>query len=207
MSQNIENMEAIALSEKLFTVQEYLEFEEQSDVRHEFHYGRLLPIAGTSDVHNEIVHDIHTLIKNAFRPRGCKVYAENVKLEIIKDGKFCYPDVMLTCDEADKESTFIKRHPSLIVEVLSKSTARYDKTDKFEDFQKVPSIQYYLLVESRWQSAILYSKTDKLDFWTYQIFKNLDDVIELPKLNFQLSLEMIYQNVRVPQFATIPDEE
>ena len=197
---------ALSLSEKLFTVQEYIEFEEQSKIRHEFHYGRLLPIAGTSNKHNRIKQNVVYALRNVFLERGCVVFDENLKLELIKDGRYNYPDVMLTCNEDDIEAEFLIKHPSLIVEVLSKSTARYDKTDKFEDFQKISSIQYYLLVESRWQSVILYSKTDKLDFWTYQIFKNLDNVVEFPKLNFQLPLETIYQHIRLPQFATIPDD-
>ena len=192
-------MEAIALSEKLFTVQEYLEFEEQSDVRHEFHFGKLYPISGTSDVHNEIVHDIHTLIKNAFRQRGCKVYSENVKLELIKNGKFNYPDVMLTCDEDDKNSKFIKRHPSLIVEVLSKSTADYDRTDKFEDYKTIASIQYYLLVESRWQYIELFTRTEAENLWTYQSFTKMTDLIAFPKLDFQMSVADIYNDLNLPK--------
>ena len=78
------------------------------------------------------------------------------------------------------------------------------ETDKFEDFQKVLSIQYYLLVESRWQSIILYSRTENPNLWTYQLFNAPNDVVGFSKLGFELSLETIYKYVNVPQFATIP---
>ncbi len=191
-------MEAIALSEKLFTVEEYIKFDEENDVRHEFHFGKLYPISGTGDVHNEIVHDIHELIKSVFRQRGCKVYSESVKLELIKNGKYNYPDVMLTCDESDKSSTFIKRHPSLIVEVLSKSTATYDRTDKFQDYKGVPSIQYYLLVESRWQYIELFSRTEAENLWSHQSFTKITDIIDFPKLDFQMSVSDIYLDLNLP---------
>lgn len=196
-------MEAIALSEKLFTVEEYIKFDEENDVRHEFHYGRLLPIAGTSIKHNRIKQNVVYALRSVFLERGCFVLDENLKLEIIENGRYNYPDIMLTCNAQDIDSEFIIKHPSLIVEVLSKSTAQHDKTDKFEDFQKIASIQYYLLIESRWQSVILYSKNDNPNSWNYKIYKNLEDVVEFPKLNFQLSLQTIYQYINLPQFATI----
>ena len=191
-------MEAIALSEKLFTVEEYIKFDEENDVRHEFHFGHLYPVAGTGSIHNEIVHDIHALIKSVFRQRGCKVYSENIKLELIKDGKYNYPDVMLTCDEDDKDSNFIKRHPSLIVEVLSKSTALHDRTEKFQDYKGVPSIQYYLLVESRWQYIELFSRTESENLWLNQSFTKMTDIINFPKLDFQMSVSDIYSDLNLP---------
>ena len=96
-----------------------------------------------------------------FLKRGCKIYHENVKLQIYEKGKYIYPDVVLTCDERDKILPFIIKYPSFIIEVLPKSTASNDKTTKFEFYRSLPSIQYYLTVESRWQSAELYSRTEK----------------------------------------------
>ena len=201
-------MNALALVEKLYTVAEYIEFEEQSDVRHEYNEGRLLPMAaGTSKKHNGVKQNVVYALRSHFLPRGCTVYDENIKLQIIENKRYNYPDIMISCEAQDNDSEFISKYPCLIVEILSKSTARFDKTDKFEEFQKVSSIQYYLLVESRWQSVILYSRTDKPSLWTYQIFKELTDIVSFPKLDFELSLETIYQYVNVPQFATIPNND
>ena len=134
-----------------------------------------------------------------FRKRGCRFYHENVKLQIIEDGKYNYPDIMLSCDERDTKTRLIKRFPSLVVEVLSKSTAAYDRDGKFKDYQTLPSIQYYLLVESRWQNVELYSRTEKTNLWTYQNFSDPTDIIEFPKLNFKLSLSDIYTDLNLPR--------
>jgi Uma2 family endonuclease len=187
------------LSEKRFTVDEYIEFEEKSDIRHEFHEGFLYPISGTSDAHNDIALNVSTALRAAFRKQGCKTYQENLKLEVIENTKFLYPDIMLTCDERDMTSTFIKRYPSLIVEVLSKSTASYDRNGKFDLYQTLPSILYYLMIDSRWQIAELYSRTDKPSLWTFQRFSNLNEIIEFPKLNFTLSLATIYEDLDLPK--------
>ena len=114
---------------------------------------------------------------------------------------------MLICDERDKKSTFIKRFPSLIVEVLSKSTASYDKSTKFEYYQGLPTIQYYLLVESRWQSIELYSRTEKNNLWTYQRFSEPSEIIELPKLDFSLTFEAIYEGLDLPKKLFIVADE
>ena len=125
-------MDNSAISDKLFTVDEYIEFEEHSEFRHEFHEGRLYPIEATSRDHNEVIQNAVALIRPTFRKRGCKIYHENVKLQIYEKGKYVYPDIALTCDERDKTLPFIIKYPSLIIEVLSKSTANHDRTTKFE---------------------------------------------------------------------------
>ena len=188
-----------AVSDKLFTVEEYIAFEEKSEIRHEFHEGILYPIDGTSDAHNEIIQNTVALMRPVFRNRGCKIYDENVKLQLVENGKYIYPDIMLTCDERDKPSTFIKRYPSLVVEVLSKSTAANDRSTKLEWYQNILSVQYYLMIESRWQSVNLYSRTEKKNLWTYQSFYEPTDVIEFPKLDFQITFEDIYEGLELPK--------
>ena len=192
-------MEAVSLFNKLFTVEEYIKFDEENDVRHEFHFGKLYPISGTSAVHNEVIQNIVALLRQEFKKKGCKVFHENVKLELLENGKYNYPDIMLTCNEIDKHAVFIMRHPSLIVEVLSKSTASHDRITKFEDYQGVSSIQYYLLVESRWQYVELFSRTEDPDVWHFQKFSATTDVIKFPKLNFQMSITEIYEDLNLPK--------
>lgn len=200
-------MTQYAVSDKLFTVDEYIEFEENSEIRHEFHEGHLYPIEATSDVHNEVIQNAVALIRPVFRQRGCKIYHENVKVQIFEKGKYVYPDIMLTCDERDKNARFIKRFPSLIIEVLSKSTASYDKTTKFDFYRTLPSVQYYLMIESRWQSIELYSRTEKPNVWTYQSFSEPTEIIEFPKLDFQMTFDDIYEGLNLPKKLFIVQDE
>ena len=192
-------MTTSAIAEKLFTVDEYIEFEEKSDIRHEFHKGHLYPMDATTVAHNQVKQNTVALLSPVFRKRGCMVVDETIKLQLVENGKYVYPDIMMTCDDNDKNALYIIRHPSLIVEVLSKSTADYDKGSKFDFYQTLPSVQYYLLIESRWQKIELYSRTEKKNFWTYQRFSEPTEIIEFPKLNFQFTFDEIYQNLNIPQ--------
>ena len=192
-------MSNTALAEKLFTVAEYIEFEEKSEIRYEFHEGHLYPMDATTVDHNEVKQNTVALLRPVFRKRGCKVVDETIKLQLVENGKYVYPDIMLICDEKDKKATYLMRYPSLIIEILSKSTADYDKGTKFNFYQALPSIEYYLLIESRWQNVELYSRTEKKNFWTYQRFSEPSEIIEFPKLNFQLTFEDIYQDLNIPE--------
>jgi hypothetical protein len=88
-------MNIAAISEKLYTLDEYVEFEENSEIRHEFHEGILYPIEGTSLAHNEVIQNVVALLRPDFRKRGCKMAHENVKLQIIENVKYVYPDISI----------------------------------------------------------------------------------------------------------------
>ncbi|WP_439559572.1 Uma2 family endonuclease, partial [Dyadobacter sp.] len=97
--------------EPRYTVAEYLKLEEESEIRHEYYDGEVFAMAGTSLKHNEIVDNVRTLFKEVFKPKGCKTFAESVKVECIKNLSYCYPDVIVTCSAEDLASTYIVRNP------------------------------------------------------------------------------------------------
>ena len=106
------------LEDKKYTIEEYLELEEKSDLRHEYYDGEIFAMAGTTMNHNRIVGRLRSFLEGIFLPKGCDVFAENVKVEVIKNFYYPYPDVILTCAPDDISGTYIVRHPSILVEVL-----------------------------------------------------------------------------------------
>ena len=95
-------------------------------------------------------------------------------------------------NEIDRENKYIKQHPSLIVEVLSDSTRKYDTVDKFIQYQKIDSLQYYILVEPEVYSVHCFSKDEKGE-WQAAIYTKLEEVIDLKLLSIQLPLQSIYK--------------
>ena len=181
-----------AIDDKIYTVDEYILLDESSDIRHEFINGQLYDMSGTSDLHNEICFNLTLLFKTLLVKNGFKVYMENVKCKIQGEEYYTYPDVFITNDESDKENKYIKQHPSLIVEVLSDSTRKYDTVDKFIQYQKINSLQYYILVEPEVFSVHCFSKDDSGE-WQAAIYTKLEEVIELKMLSMQLPLQSIYK--------------
>jgi Uma2 family endonuclease len=173
------------------TEEEYLAFEETSEVRHEFINGKLLEMPGTTDFHNEICLQIAFLLKQLLKIKGFKIYQESIKLHI-SDKKYTYPDVFATADDRDLASRNIKRYPTLIAEVLSDSTRVYDKTDKFILYQQIPTLKYYLTIEPEKPLIECYALQDDGN-WEVETFTSLSETIKLTALNIELPLTAIYE--------------
>ncbi|OIN59206.1 Uma2 family endonuclease [Arsenicibacter rosenii] len=182
-----------ARSEKRFTVSEYFELEETSEIRHEFYKGEVFAMAGTSLNHNDIVDNTKRIIKDTFAPQGCRTFSESVKLEVIRDVYYPYPDIMLTCHPDDVQAQFVVRQPTLIVEVLSKSTADHDRSFKWQQYQRMPSLMHYLLVSQYEYHIELYSRN--VHFWKYEVFDKPDQVLSLEHIALSLPLSAIYENI------------
>ncbi len=188
-------MPILAKLPKYLSVEEYFELEEAAEVRHEYFNGELLPMAGTTTIHNDIVDNVKRMVKDFFRPKGCRVFSENIKVEAIKDFYYPYPDVMLTCDERDSKAIYVVAHPALLVEVWSKSSYQRDHEFKWRRYKKIPSLQYYVLVSQYEHFVEVYSRMGDTQFWRYQTFENPEDVIQFDKLNFSITVGKIYEDV------------
>ncbi|QRR03316.1 Uma2 family endonuclease [Dyadobacter sandarakinus] len=192
-----------------YTVPEYLELEEQSEIRHEYYDGEIFAMAGTTLRHNEIIDNVRTLLRAVFKPKGCKIFAEGVKVECIRNFSYCYPDAMVTCSAEDFASTYIVRNPSILVEVLSKSSAGYDQVFKLKLYKQIASLQYYLLVSQNECYVQLYTRSNQGDVWTYQTFAQLTDEVPFEKFGFSMSVAAIYEDITfLPEEAEpMPPEE
>ena len=173
------------------TEEEYLAFEETSEVRHEYIHGKLYEMPGTTDFHNLICGNIYILLRMLLKKTDYRVFTESIKLRI-SDKKYTYPDVFATNDASDLESRQIKRHPTLIVEVLSDSTRVYDKTDKFILYQQIPTLKYYLTVEPEKPLVECYALQQD-GTWEVETFTQLSETIHLPYFNIELPLTEIYE--------------
>lgn len=132
----------------------YLQFEAQSPHKHEYNHGHAYAMAGVSDAHVTIAGNLFALLRGHLRGSGYRVYIADMyiadmKVRIDADSptrqRFYYPDVVVTCDRRDQDTPLYKSHPTLIVEVLSTSTEAFDRGDKFIDYQRLPSLEEYLI--------------------------------------------------------------
>ncbi len=173
------------------TVEAYIAFEEAADVRHEFIDGELIPMPGTTDTHNTICGNFYIALRQLLKNTSCKVFMESVKVEIKNKKQYTYPDIFVTCDKRDLEDAYIKRYPSVIVEVASPSTKVHDKTDKFLDYRKIASLRHYLIVDTEKDIVECYSTKDGKE-WTADIYLSKNEAVPLDALGVSLSLSDIY---------------
>ena len=185
---------AYSSSHKL-TVAEYVELERQSDVRYEFYAGQVYSMAAGTLIHNLLVDNVKDLLKKHVRPRGCQVFSETVKVEVVRGVYIPYPDVVATCHPFDIQSEYVVRQPRVLVEVLSKSTAHKDRGFKWRQYRKIPSLWYYILVDQYSTTVELFSRVEQTDEWLNTIYETMDDVVVLPRLDFELTLRSIYEGI------------
>jgi Uma2 family endonuclease len=186
----------LALEEqKYFTVEEYLEYEEHSEFRHEFYQGELFAMAGGTTNHNRLVNRGRSIAERTFLPRGCDVFSETVKLEVIKNEYYPYPDVMITCNRMDLSAKYIIKFPSLIIEVLSHSTESRDRGWKFARYKKIPTLKYYVLVSQTSVYVEVFTRIEGIDIWKYQSYDTIEAVIDFDEIDFKLPISEMYQNI------------
>ncbi|GLU56622.1 Uma2 family endonuclease [Dyadobacter frigoris] len=181
--------------EKKYTVTEFLEMEEKSEIRHEYYDGEIFAMAGTTMNHNRIVSRLRGFLERVFLPKGCDVFAENIKVEAIENFYYPYPDVIVTCAPDDVNGIYIVKHPSILVEVLSKSSANYDRGFKLRRYKEIVSLQYYVLVSQFECLVELYTRTDQVGVWTYQSFDKPDAVISFDLLDFRMPVSSVYEGI------------
>ena len=189
-----------------YTPEEYFALENRSEVRHEYFEGEVFAMAGASKVHNFLVQNASTKMRTSLRGKGCQVFASDVRLEAKERFYYTYPDVVVTCDPADHRDPYLVRYPVLIAEVLSPSTAEYDHTTKFENYQKMPTLRHYLLLsQAAW--IVEWFRRDEAGQWIYTLLTGPDSILEIPDLGLVLPLRELYEDTDVAPLRVMPSAE
>lgn len=180
----------------IMTKEEYIAFEWQSERRHEFINGQLFEMPGEQDINNAIALGIAFFLMQSLSQKKFSVFAHDVKVAIPHEDKYYYPDVFVTNEPRTNENKYIKTAPVLIAEVVSPSSRIYDTVDKYLDYIKIPSLNYYLVVEPEIMHIMLYHRNSE-GLWQADIFTQKDQLIYLPSLGIQISVSDIYRTTGI----------
>ncbi len=178
------------------TAEEYLAGEELTDIRHEYLGGSVYAMAGTTDDHNIICLNLVTHIRSHLRGGPCRVFMESVKLRlaVARDDFFYYPDIMVTCDPRDTEKLF-KRHPKLLIEVLSDHSERIDKREKFFSYTRIESLEEYVLVSQSTMEAVVFRRSAG---WEGVTVRGGAAELRLGSIDLGIPLASLYDGVEPP---------
>jgi Uma2 family endonuclease len=178
------------------TFEDYLAFEETSETKHEFVNGEIRAMSGARDEHVTVSLNVATLLKSHLRGGPCRLYAVDMKVKVVATGNVFYPDVVVTYDPADHASKMFKTSPKFIVEVLSDSTAAYDRGDKFAEYQKLPSLEEYVLIEPLRRRVECFRRQPD-GSWNYVSFDETAVRVVFSSLAFDAAMDDIYEDVDV----------
>lgn len=190
-------MSAQALKQSPYvTAEEYLARERAAEYKSEYYDGEIFAMAGASEPHNLIVYNISGEFYTQLKQRPCKAYSSDLRLKVSPSGLYTYPDIVVVCGEAQFEDNELDTllNPTLIVEVLSKSTEGRDRGAKFEHYSKLDSLQEYLLVAQDRPRVELFAKEGK-GRWILEVLDHLEDIVKLASIGCELALKDIYAKV------------
>ena len=182
----------LTVAEKIYTVEEYIELERNSEVKHEFVEGQLIEMPGEKRIANRVAGSIYALLLQLLNHEVFEVYIQDVKLSTVKNKRYRYPDVMVV-PVVDDEDDDMVHQAVLIAEILSPSTEKIDRNEKLKEYSKIPSVQYYLLVSQEEPIIELYLRNG--DVFEYTFFTEKTNVINFPFFDIKLTLDDIYKNI------------
>jgi len=130
-----------------FDADAYLTWEADQTDKSEYVGGEVFAMVGVRRTHAVVAGNLFTALRTHLRGSSCLPFISDMKLRVASADAFFYPDVMVTCDARDRRADLFVEHPQLIIEVLSASTAAYDRGDKFASYRQIAELQEYVLVD------------------------------------------------------------
>ncbi|MEM7588002.1 MAG: Uma2 family endonuclease [Acidobacteriota bacterium] len=186
--------------QRKWTAEEYLAFERQQPLRHEYQDGEILAMGGASRIHNRISWNITVALDPQLSRLGCEGFASDMRVRLASSERYTYPDIVVVCGEPEFEDAELDTllNPTLILEILSPSTEDHDRGRKLFDYRSIPSVQSILLVaQDRVHVEQLACQGD--GSWVLTEADSLDAVVPLHGIDAQLPLTDVYR--RVPRLS------
>lgn len=174
------------------TLPEYLAWENDQVERHEFYEGEVFAMVGARRVHLLVTGNLFAALKEHLKGTRCRAFSESGKLQAAAD-KLFYPDVFVTCHEADLKTDMIFRHPSVVAEVLSEATQAYDRGKKFAAYRQLESLREYVLIDPDSREVSVYRRNERGNFEL--IDQTGGAQIELDSVQFRLPMAELFDGV------------
>ena len=175
----------------VLTAEEYLEREKSSEVKHEFYYGKLIDMPGNTKLHELIKKRLSRILDSLLETAGFETYTSDIKVSAETGSIYFYPDVVLVKRVEQSADDYVAINPVLVVEVLSDSTRTYDTVDKYIQYRKIPTLQYYMLVEPDTMLITCLTKQDDGE-WLSNIYTKPESMVPLDKLNVSVRVGDVY---------------
>ena len=177
--------------------EDYLRLERAAEFKHEYYRGEIRAMAGASFAHNRVCANLTIEIGSQLRGKSCAVVGSDQRLQILSGSAYVYPDLTVVCgqpefNEEKKPDTLL--NPTLLVEVLSESTANKDRSEKFMFYRQIPSLQQYLMLDAQTHLAELYTRQPN-GYWLFMETRDLTAVLDLGSIDCQVPLAEVYAGV------------
>jgi Uma2 family endonuclease len=176
-----------------FTLQDFLVWDEAQPERHEFLRGEVFAQAGALRRHNVVALNLAAMLHAQLRGKPCRPFVADMKVAIERADCCFLPDVVVTCSEADRREERFVREPTLVIEVLSDSTAAFDRGDKFSAYQMLPTLRDYVLVDPQRRRIEVFRRSLGAT-WLYQPLEP-GEALALASLGVELRWDEVFEGL------------
>ena len=184
------------VSERLYTVQEWLELEKTAELRHEFYYGKLIPMAGEAKRANRIATNLIKILDDRMYQRCFNLFDHDVKAEVVFDGIYRYPD-LVAAPVVDDEDDYIVKYPVFMTEVASEGSGHRDRVRKRKEYFGISSLWYYLIADQDEMLLELHVRGEDGRWEPPQYFTEPDEIVSLPRFELEFKVSDVYQRVKI----------
>ena len=179
-----------------FDAAAYLAWEETQAERNEYIAGEVFAMVGVRQSHNVATLNLATILRRELKGSPCRVFVESVKTRVEAADCFFYPDVAVTCDTRDHQTPDYISHPILVIEVLSDSTAAFDRGAKFAAYRKLESLQEYMLVDVAAQRVEIFRRNPENHWVLYDY--DAADTLEIAALALRVAMSEVLDDTQEP---------
>lgn len=193
----------LAQKKTYLSPEEYLTIERDSDVRSEYLDGHILTMAGESTAHSQISVNLIGELYAKLKKTPCQVFSPNMKVRISSKSMFAYPDVTIVCGQPIFHDTKkdVLTNPRVIFEVLSPSTEKYDRIEKFMRYRtELPSLTDYILVSQDLPIVEHYCE-ENAEKWTHKFIVGTNEILSIAAIDCEIGLAEIFDRVEFPPEA------
>ncbi len=178
------------------TVAEFIEWENAQTDKHEFVAGEVFAMVGARRVHVTVALNLAALLKSHLRGGPCRAFMADMKLAVRQAEAVFYPDVLVTCHPTDMTAETVMEHPKVIVEVLSDSTAAYDRGDKFARYRLIESLEEYVLIDPDRRRVEVFRRLPQGD-WLLAASESEQGLI-LKSIDFRATPAEVFEDIEPP---------
>ena len=186
-------------AEQFITAADYLALERKAETKSEYLNGHIYAMSGASRSHNRITINLVAMLHSRLKGKPCEPFAGDMRVKVNPTGLYTYPDLVVACGESrfDDHQLDTLLNPTVIIEVLSESTAAYDRGDKFAHYRALESLTDYVLVAQD-KPCIEHYRRQANGQWLYSAADGLDAQVEIATIGYGLPLAEVYERVVFP---------
>ncbi len=189
---------AIAYGKEKMSIEAYLDMENAADEKHEYYKGEIFARPGAKVPHNIIIRNFFGVLGQQLKGKKCKPFNSDQRIHIPSNTLFTYPDISIICGEIItlNNDDYNVLNPTVIIEVLSKSTKNYDRGEKFKLYRDITTLKEYILVDSE-SIHIEIFRLNKNTHWELEEYNSLTDTVIIKAIDETVFLSEIYEGVRI----------